>query len=53
MQASVLEKQRFVIQNIEKPVLVDKGAIIRVMGCGLCGSDIVKYTHDLVADGAD
>lgn len=52
MQASVLEKQRFVIQNIEKPVLVDKGAIIRVMGCGLCGSDIVKYTHDLVADGA-
>ena len=30
------------IINIEKPALRDTGAIIKVIGCGLCGSDIVK-----------
>ena len=29
-----------------------KGAIVRVLGCGLCGSDIVKFKHNLVGDGA-
>ncbi len=28
-----------------------KGAIVRVLGCGLCGSDIVKLKHKLVKDG--
>ena len=27
-----------------------KGAIVRVLGCGLCGSDIVKLKHNLVKD---
>ncbi len=28
-----------------------KGAIVRVLGCGLCGSDIVKLSQGLVKDG--
>lgn len=29
-----------------------KGAIVKVLGCGLCGSDIVKFRHNIVKDGA-
>lgn len=29
-----------------------KGAIVRVLGCGLCGSDIVKFRENIVHDGA-
>ena len=29
-----------------------KGAIVSVLGCGLCGSDIVKFKHNLVGEGA-
>ena len=28
-----------------------KGAIVKVLGCGLCGSDIVKFKQNLVNDG--
>lgn len=28
-----------------------KGAIVQVLGCGLCGSDIVKLKHNLAKDG--
>jgi len=52
MNASVLSNNDFIVQDVETPVLTSKGAIIKVYGCGLCGSDIVKYTHDLVKDGA-
>lgn len=33
------------------PELKEKGAIVRVTGCGLCGSDIVKLKHNSVPDG--
>ena len=29
-----------------------KGAVVQVLGCGLCGSDIVKFKHKIVHDGA-
>lgn len=29
-----------------------KGAVVKVLGCGLCGSDIVKFKHAIVQDGA-
>ena len=29
----------------------NKGAIVRIIGCGLCGSDIVKFKQKLVKDG--
>ncbi len=29
-----------------------KGAIVKVLGCGLCGSDIIKFEHKTVPSGA-
>ena len=42
MKSAKLINKKVEIIEIEKPVLNKKGAIIRVVGCGLCGSDIVK-----------
>ena len=40
------------ISDYPKPDLIGrKGAIIKVLGCGLCGSDIVKIQKDLVPVG--
>ena len=52
MLASVLKNGSFSIAKVEKPILDNNGAIIKVIGCGLCGSDIVKYTHSLVKEGS-
>ncbi len=51
MRASVISENNFVCQDIDKPILKNKGAIIKVLGCGLCGSDIVKFQHHFVKDG--
>ena len=51
MRASVISENSFACKNIEKPVLTGKGAIIKVIGCGLCGSDIVKFKHKIAPDG--
>lgn len=45
MKAAVYKDKNITISEIERPVLDGKGAIIKVLGCGLCGSDIVKYQH--------
>jgi L-iditol 2-dehydrogenase len=43
MKAAVYDKDElFKIEKIDKPELSSAGAIIKVLGCGLCGSDIVK-----------
>lgn len=43
------EKNTIEIDDIDKPVLNGKkGALIKVKGCGLCGSDIVKLKHATV-----
>ena len=45
MKAAVLGNDNFfVIGDMPKPMLDEygEGAIIKVIGCGLCGSDIVK-----------
>ena len=34
------------IVEVERPTLDSKGAIIKVIGCGLCGSDLVKIKHN-------
>lgn len=41
------EKNKIELQNIAKPELINNGAIIKVKGCGLCGSDIVKLKQGL------
>jgi len=51
MKAAVYKNGQLEISDIEKPKLVGKGAIIKVLGCGLCGSDIVKLRNSLVNDG--
>lgn len=51
MKAAVLKNGKFEIQEIEKPTLKEKGAIVKISGCGLCGSDIVKLKHNSVPDG--
>lgn len=47
MKVAVSENQQIRFIEVEKPVLETKGAIIKVLGCGLCGSDIVKYKNHL------
>lgn len=47
MKAAIINNNKIEIINLEKPVLKDygKGAIVEVIGSGLCGSDIIKYLH--------
>ena len=45
MKAAVLNSENyFIVGDMPKPILDEygEGAIIKVIGCGLCGSDIVK-----------
>lgn len=46
MKSAKLINGKIEIIELERPVLNDeKGAIIKVLGCGLCGSDLVKIKH--------
>ena len=45
MKSAKLIEGKVQIINLDKPVLDNKGAIIKVLGCGLCGSDLVKIKH--------
>ena len=49
--AVYIQPESIKISEIAKPEIKDKGAIIKVNGCGLCGSDIVKIKHQLSASG--
>lgn len=53
MKTAQVKEDKIIIKEIEDLKLNGrKGAIIRVLGCGLCGSDIVKFKHNIVKDGA-
>lgn len=52
MKAAVYRNGQIEIEETEKPKLNGKGAIVRVLGCGLCGSDIVKLRNGYIDDGA-
>ncbi len=47
MKTAIIENDKIEIKEFEKPDLkkYGKGAIIKVIGSGLCGSDIIKYLH--------
>ena len=47
MKSAELINGEIKITDVEKPYLKnnEKGAIIKVLGCGLCGSDLVKIKH--------
>ena len=47
MKAAIINNNKIEIENFEKPTLAHfgKGAVVKVFGSGLCGSDIIKYLH--------
>lgn len=52
MKAFVYKDKNLLEEKIiEKPKLENFGAIVKVSGCGLCGSDIVKLKEELVKEG--
>ena len=53
MKTAQVENDKIVIKTVEDIKLDGrKGAIVRVLGCGLCGSDIVKFREKIVHNGA-
>lgn len=53
MRTAQVNGEKIVIKEVENLSLNgQKGAIVKVLGCGLCGSDIVKFKHGIVKDGA-
>jgi len=53
MKTAQVNGNKIVIKEVDDIKLNNrKGAIVKVLGCGLCGSDIVKFKHNIVKDGA-
>ena len=53
MKTAQVYQDKIIVKEIEDITLGErKGAIVKVLGCGLCGSDIVKFKHKIVHDGA-
>ena len=53
MEVAKVLGEKIVINEVDDIKLEGrKGAIVNLLGCGLCGSDIVKFKHKIVKDGA-
>lgn len=52
MKTAVIENDKIVVKHAPNLNLADKkGALVKVLGCGLCGSDIVKFLHKISKNG--
>ena len=53
MKTAVLQNGKFIVTDRPQPLLDEygEGAIIKVIGCGLCGSDIVKIRTNKAKNG--
>ena len=52
MKTAVIDNNKIVLKSAEDIKLDGKkGAVVKVSGCGLCGSDIVKFVHKIAKDG--
>ena len=52
MKVAVIEKEKVVLKETTNITLDGrKGAIVKVLGCGLCGSDIVKLREHISKEG--
>ena len=52
MKTAVISDDKIVIKCVDDIKLEGRqGAIVKVLGCGLCGSDIVKFVHKISKNG--
>ncbi len=52
MKIAVIENDKIVVKDTERLTLAGReGAIVKVLGSGLCGSDIVKFREHLSGNG--
>ncbi|CCY63000.1 alcohol dehydrogenase GroES domain protein [Clostridium sp. CAG:967] len=52
MKIAVIDNDIIAVKNVKNIELEGrKGAIVKVLCCGLCGSDIVKFIHKISKDG--
>ena len=52
MKIAVIEKEKVVLKETTDISLDSrKGAVVKVLGCGLCGSDIVKLREHISKEG--
>lgn len=52
MKIAVINKNKILVKETPDLTLNEReGAVVRVLGCGLCGSDIVKFIHKISKDG--
>lgn len=52
MKTAIISNDKIIINNAPNISLDGrKGAVVKVIGCGLCGSDIVKLVHKIAKDG--
>lgn len=52
MKIAIVKDDKIILDDSPKPSLEGFGAIVKTLGCGLCGSDIVKFRHKLVKNGS-
>ncbi len=52
MKTAVVCNDKIIVKDTPKISLDGRlGAVVKVLGCGLCGSDIVKFVHKISKDG--
>lgn len=52
MKIAIINDNKIIIKEADDIELNGKkGAIVKVLGCGLCGSDIVKFIHKIAKNG--
>lgn len=52
MKIAVINDDNIIVKNSEDIALQNrKGAVVKVLGCGLCGSDIVKFREKISKNG--
>ncbi len=52
MKIALVDSDKIKVKEVDDITLDGRnGAIVKVLGCGLCGSDIVKFVHKIAKDG--
>lgn len=52
MKIALINSDKIKVKEVDNITLDGRnGAIVKVLGCGLCGSDIVKFVHKIAKDG--